>query len=411
MGDNMSFFDATLINIIFIFLLISIYLIFVLYNKEIKDKNKGKLLDIICISMMYPMIKYSFLSKNIGIIFFLNLPLIILYLKKRKLSSFIVSLIIISYYTIYYNFSLYFLLIEYLVYYFLFDIYKDNIDKTLNIFIFLKGITLSIELIYLISYEGPLYKLILQIFLNLCIFYLSSIISLKMLEKGEQIVSYNKLLNELEKEKTLKNSLFKITHEVKNPIAVCKGYLSMMNYNDINKVKKYNDIIKSELDRTLDIMDNFSQYTKININKDIMDLNMLIEESINTIKLLLNNKNINLIYNNKQDIYINGDYSRLKQVIVNMIKNSAESIDKDGKIGIYLKDHNNNIDIFIKDNGHGMNKEELKKIYDLFYTSKEKGCGIGVCLSKEIIKLHNGKMKYYSTKDIGTTVKITLPKI
>ncbi len=407
----MSFFDATLINIIFIFLLVSIYLIFVLYNKEIKDENKGKLLDIICISMMYPIIKYSFLSKNMGIIFFLNLPLIILYLKRRKVSSFIVSLIIIGYYTTVYNFSLYFLLIEYLVYYVLFDVYKNNIDKTLNIFIFLKGITLSIELIYLIPYTGPLYKLILQIFLNLCIFYLTSVTTLKMLEKGEQIISYNKLLSELEKEKALKNSLFKITHEVKNPIAVCKGYLSMMNYNDMEKVKKYNEIIKSELDRTLDIMDNFSEYTKINIKKDIMDLNMLIEESINTMKLVLKEKHIELIYDSCDDIYINADYARLKQVITNMIKNSVEAIDKEeGKIDITLKETKDNVLIFIKDNGRGMTKDELRKISDLFYTSKKKGCGIGVSLSKEIIKLHDGKIKYTSTKNVGTMVTIKLPR-
>lgn len=406
----MSFFDATLINIIFIFFLVSIYLIFVLYSKDIKKDTKDKLLDIICISMMYPIIKYSFYNKNMGTIFFLNLPLILLYLKKRKFASLIVSLIIVGYYTSMYHFSLYFLLIEYLVYFVLFDIYKDEIDKTLNIFIFLKGITLSVELIYLMPYDGSLYKLILMIFLNLCIFYLSSITTLKILEKGEEIVDYNKLLSELAKEKALKNSLFKITHEVKNPIAVCKGYLSMMNYNDIEKVKKYNDIIKSELDRTLDIMDNFSEYTKININKDLMDLNMLIEDSISTMKLILKEKHIDLVYNSCDELYINADYARLKQVITNMIKNAYEAIEENGKIEISVKNTKNNVIIFIKDNGKGMTVKELEKISDLFYTSKKKGCGIGVALSTEIIKLHNGKINYSSIPNVGTTVIIKLPK-
>lgn len=406
----MSFFDATLINVIFILFLVSIYLIFVLYSKDIKQSSKNKLLDIICISMMYPIIKYSLYNKSIGTIFFLNLPLIILYLKKRNISSIIVSLIIIIYYTYFYHFSIFFLFCEYLVYFVLFDLYKNKIEKALNIFIFLKGITLSIELIYIIPSTTSLYRLIFEIFLNLCIFYLTSIVTLKMLEKGEEIVNYNKLVSELEKEKALKNSLFKITHEVKNPIAVCKGYLSMMNYKDIEKVKKYNEIIKSELDRTLDIMDNFSEYTKININKDIMDLNMLIEDSINSMKLILKEKNIDLIYKECDELYINADYKRLKQVITNMIKNSYEAIEKDGKIEISVKNNKNNVTIIIKDNGKGMTEEELSKISELFYTSKEKGCGIGVSLSTEIIKLHNGTINYYSIKNKGTTVSIKIPK-
>ncbi len=406
----MSFFDTTLINVIFILFLVSIYLIFVLYSKDIKQSSKNKLLDIICISMMYPIIKYSLYNKSIGTIFFLNLPLIILYLKKRNISSIIVSLIIIIYYTYFYHFSIFFLFCEYLVYFVLFDLYKNKIEKALNIFIFLKGITLSIELIYIIPSTTSLYRLIFEIFLNLCIFYLTSIVTLKMLEKGEEIVNYNKLVSELEKEKALKNSLFKITHEVKNPIAVCKGYLSMMNYKDIEKVKKYNEIIKSELDRTLDIMDNFSEYTKININKDIMDLNMLIEDSINSMKLILKEKNIDLIYKECDELYINADYKRLKQVITNMIKNSYEAIEKDGKIEISVKNNKNNVTIIIKDNGKGMTEEELSKISELFYTSKEKGCGIGVSLSTEIIKLHNGTINYYSIKNKGTTVSIKIPK-
>ena len=99
-------------------------------------------------------------------------------------------------------------------------------------------------------------------------------------------MNLNTAIRELEKEKVLRTSLFKMTHEIKNPIAVCKGYLSMMDYQDIEKIKKYNKIINSELTRTLDIMDNFSSWTKININKDIMDVNMLIEESLKTMEFI-----------------------------------------------------------------------------------------------------------------------------
>ena len=65
--------------------------------------------------------------------------------------------------------------------------------------------------------------------------------------------------------------------------------------------------------------------------------------------------------------------------------------------------------ITIEDNGKGINKESLKRIGEPFFTTKEKGTGLGVKLSNEIIELHNGSIKYSSKEKIGTTVKITLP--
>ena len=112
------------------------------------------------------------------------------------------------------------------------------------------------------------------------------------MEKAEKILSLNKVLNELQHEKELKNSLFKITHEIKNPIAVCKGYVDMFNKNDMNKCERYNEIIKNELNRTLTIMDDFMNYTKIKVNLDIIDINMLLNEVLESFSLIFKINNI-----------------------------------------------------------------------------------------------------------------------
>ena len=225
----------------------------------------------------------------------------------------------------------------------------------------------------------------------------------------DKIVTINQTLKELEKEKNLKNSLFKITHEIKNPIAVCKGYLQMMNYDDMQKVQKYNEIIENELNRTLDIMDNFSSYTKIKINMDLMDLDYLITDTISSMSSIFKCKNIEVNYEENDEVLIKGDYDRLKQVLINMLKNSTEAIENNGKIDIKLKKSKKYVTICIKDNGSGMSEEELDKISELFYTSKEKGCGIGVSLSKEIVNLHKGTIKYNSVLGEYTEVLIKLP--
>lgn len=266
---------------------------------------------------------------------------------------------------------------------------------------------MTIEQYYIL--ENQALTTIIKVAIALIVFYLISTIVINIISKIEETISLNQTLKELEKEKNLKNSLFKITHEVKNPIAVCKGYLSMIDYTNKEKAKKYNEIILSEIDRTLDIMDNFSEYTKINIKKDIMDLDSLITDTINSLNPIFKEKSIKVTYKYDDELYIEGDYKRLKQVLINILKNSTEAITTNGQITITLKKLKNNINLVIKDNGVGISKEDLDKIGDLFYTSKEKGCGIGVALSKEIINQHNGTITYTSKLENYTKVTIKLP--
>ena len=205
-------------------------------------------------------------------------------------------------------------------------------------------------------------------------------------------------------------SLFKITHEIKNPIAVCKGYLDMFDIRDINKSKKYIHILKSEIDRVLILLEDFLSIDKIKIEKDIIDLNLLLEETTNNFIPILKEKNIKKIFNiSKDELFINADYNRIKQVLINVLKNSIESITDNGIIKLQVKKNKNTVEIFIEDNGIGMDKEELSKIKEPFFTTKDKGTGLGVYLSNQIIKEHNGTINYISKKNIGTKTIIELP--
>ena len=138
---------------------------------------------------------------------------------------------------------------------------------------------------------------------------------------------------------------------------------------------------------------------------------MLIEDIIDRQLPLMESNNIkfksDLI---DDDIYINGDYNRLSQVLVNIIKNSIEAINnKKGIITIKDVIKDNNINIIITDNGVGISKKIMTKIKEPFYTTKVRGTGLGVSLSDEIIKAHNGELIYESKENIGTKVTIKLP--
>lgn len=408
MGDCMSFFDILLLDIIFILFPIICILIIKSNVDEANNIKKDFLIDIANFSSIFLLIKYG--DPCPYSVLLVNIPFFISVVYNRKIATVIIACILFVFNSLN-GLNAIFVFSEYIIYIVLFLLlYNKRISYNviLNFFIFIKGLFLTILEFY-IMHDKNVFSLA-KIFISLVIFYIITVLIVNIINIIEKSVSLNITLKELEKEKELKESLFKITHEVKNPIAVCKGYLSMMDYTNIRTVKKYNKIIYEELNRTLDIMDNFSEYTKINVKLDLMDLDSLIYEVVDSFKILSGSKNIDINYDYDDEIYIKGDYARLKQVFVNLIKNSIEAIEKDGKIIISIGFSKKHVIVKIKDNGPGIGAEELSKIDELFYSSKEKGCGIGVSLSKEIVKLHNGTMKYSSIVGEYTEVILKFPK-
>ena len=404
---------ALLTNISIIFIPIFIYLLSISYNNNYLNKYNNDYLSILLILQVFLFVILKDYTKSIILI---NIPLLISYLKRKELTSIIISIIIGIYYVLFFKYNIYFIFFEYVLYYIIYILFSKksfNINLLLYIFIFIKSIILSIEMFYFSTNNYSFIINIINIFSKMFSFYLGSYFVLKFLLRGEEIMNLNTAIKELEKEKVLRTSLFKMTHEIKNPIAVCKGYLDMLDINNKKKVEKYIPIIKSEIERTLTMMDDYLEYTKIKVNMDIGDIYMLIDEVINSLDLFFKENNIELKLDIPDDeLYLNIDYNRIKQVLVNILKNSSEAYDdkKDKMIiKINTKKRNNYFELIIEDNGIGMDQETLNQVTDLFYTTKLHGTGLGTSLSKEIIDLHHGKIKYDSKLGIGTKVTIDLP--
>lgn len=397
----MNIIDNVIVNIIYITFPLLCYLFYVSHNKVFSKKVNNLFLEFALFSSIYLCLKVGNNS-----LLLINIPLIISYLKKREICSLIITTIIMISLVLS-NYNIILVITEYAFYYFYYFLYKDrSLPKNIYvaIFIIIKSIFYLLNNITNIS----------STITNTLIFIVITIVILNILEKSENIANIHMSIKELESEKQIRNSLFKITHEIKNPIAVCKGYLDMFDDNNKNHVKKFIPIIKQEINRTLTIMNDFMEFSKIKLNLDIMDIEMLIGEVLNTLDNLINEKNISFEYKNSdEEIYINGDYDRLKQVFINIIKNSIEALDgiNNGKINVNYKLLNDKIEINIKDNGIGMDEEVKEKIFEAFYTTKRQGTGLGVSLSKEIIEGHKGTISYDSVQNKGTNVKIVLPVI
>lgn len=400
-------------NISILLLPIAIYLINLSYNNNYKKKHNRLFLSSILIIQVLLFIIFKEYSRTIILI---NIPLLISYLKRKEITSIILSILISFYYVIYFNYNIFFIFFEYTLYFVIyFIIYKKKLKVNLliYIFIFIKSMILAIEVFYFNVNSLSFITNFFNVFIKMIIFYISSYLVFMFLLKGEEIMNLNTAIRELEKEKVLRTSLFKMTHEIKNPIAVCKGYLDMLDLDDKEKTNKYIPIIKGEIERTLTLMDDYLEYTKVKINKDIADIYMLLNEVIESLELYFKEKKIVLKTKIPDDeLYLNIDYNRIKQVLVNILKNASEAIDiNKGKMVIKIETNltNKYFQIIIIDNGVGMDKETLNNLYDLFFTTKKNGTGLGTSLSKEIIELHGGKLKYSSEVNKGTKVVISLP--
>ena len=411
----MSFIENFTLNAIYILFPLILYLFYFAYNKAFEKDVQNIILDFCLLTSFYLTSRFGIFSNiQISILVF-NIPLLIAYLYKRDLSVLILSVsIIIYYYQSYFALFLIFI-VEYLIYYFVYlKIVKKDNNQNLYIFIFIMiKMLFTFVFVFLLVQKGLYVNIgFFKFAVYLILFIILIYFVIYLLRKGEKIVKLEMTLKELQKEKQIRTSLFKITHEIKNPIAVCKGYLDMFDVNDLKHSRKYIPIIRSEINRTLLLLQDFLDCNHLKINKDILDINLLLEDVGDECVPLLESRMINYISHIDDDeLYIEGDYERLKQVFINIIKNSIEAINTSDNsyIEIDTKLEENNIHIFIEDNGTGISPEDLEKICNPFYTTKKNGTGLGITLSTEIIEAHGGKIIYTSKLGEWTNVEVILP--
>ena len=408
----MNIFSTLFSSLIFILCPLLIYIVFLSSNNSITKNTKNMIFDIVLVSIIYIVSIYSTSDYPIINFLLLNSVILIAYLKDRVIVANLISLVLIFIYYNQFNFII-FMIVPYLVLY-LINIIKNKYKITDFVFI---DLFLIVEYLFLIlwllisNYNVYLsLGLINMIFLVLFNYILIHIIYL-LYNLGENIIKDNNKYKKIKQDSRLKTSLFKITHEIKNPIAVIKAYLDMLNTKDRKQVEKYIPIIKSEIDRLLNLLQDFLLVNKANITFDLMDINMLIEDIISREIPLMEANNIKFKSDLIDDeIYINGDYNRLAQVLINIIKNSIEAMEnRKGVITIKDVIKDNTINIIVIDEGIGISKKIMSKIKEPFYTTKNRGTGLGVSLSDEIIKAHNGTLSYDSKEGVGTKVTIKLP--
>ena len=405
----MYFFDTLLFNIIAITYPLFLYLFYSIKKKNLNEIKSKTLLDISLLSSFFICLYFNDLINKNEQMILLTLPILFSFLYKRTNISVFMSIVILDLLFTKNNYTIHGSIILITLYYVLYNIYLRKTfsnKKFINIY---SIINISFYLFFSIPYLKNNEEIIIIISNSIIYFLINKIIACFIKKENEMLDIYL-AMRDVEKEDYIQTSLFKITHEIKNPLAVVKGYISLFDVNNPQKSKHYIDIINSEVDRSLELLNDFKDLSRINVLKKDMKIIDLFDDIKQTMVPLFKAKKIKYMIKCESDITINADYNRMKQVLINLIKNSIEASNKDKNlISLTTFYSNNSLYIIVKDNGEGMDKERLEQIFTPFYTTKHYGTGLGVCLSKEIIKAHNGSLSYTSISNKGTIAKIVLP--
>lgn len=396
------------INGIVVVFPILVYTFFIVYEENMKLEKSNIMLKI---SLFISMYLALYFKKYVGLnyqISCLILPIILSYLYNEGKVTLILSTLLCLHSCFSLNYNIYTSIIFFLLLYLAYKKYsKSNMSSK-----FLINSSIVLMLIYfvanlIISYNDivMLDEIISLIMYSLIIYAINYGIN-----ESKNIISLHMNLKEFEKEKNIKLNLFKITHEIKNPLTVVNGYLSMFDVTDIEKSKRYISILKNEVNRILNLLSDFMEFTKIKVVKKECNFNDLISDVKEVLIPFFVKKNVNYSFCVQNNIIVNMDYNRIKQVIINVIKNAVEACrESNGMVTTTAFTEEDYLIIVVKDNGIGMDKFVLDNILVPFYTTKDNGTGLGVSLSKEILEAHGGTINYDSVKEKYTTCKITIP--
>ncbi len=220
-------------------------------------------------------------------------------------------------------------------------------------------------------------------------------------------------INRSEKLNTLGELAASIAHEIRNPLTVVKGFLQLMKEDDEknkNENERYLSLILSELGRAEGIISDYLNFAKPQLEKvEKFLLSELLRENVSLLEPFATKQGVVLVESLEHDIVIETDRNKLKQALLNIIKNAIEATHDGGSVSAILKKERNFGKVIIRDNGKGMSEEQLSRIGTLFYSTKDKGTGLGTMLSIRIVEAMNGKVTFSSKEGLGTEVTILIP--
>ncbi len=222
-------------------------------------------------------------------------------------------------------------------------------------------------------------------------------------------------LAEVEREAAWKEMAKQVAHEIKNPLTPMKLATQQLiaafkdnSHKFENIFNKVTGTIINQIETLSKIATEFSNFAKMpSLKIERIDLRKVIKESID---LFLEESAGISFASELENVFIEADYDQLKRTLINLIRNSLQAGATEIEITLNSNEDSEHFDLRIKDNGCGISDENLPKIFDYNFTTKDKGMGIGLSLAKKYLEFIHATIQVEQTTNRGTTILIRFRK-
>lgn len=242
---------------------------------------------------------------------------------------------------------------------------------------------------------------------------------------GGVILVFKNVTEQVKMDNLQKEFVANVSHELKTPITTIKSYAETLlegAMEDEDVAKGFLEVINSESDRMTRLVRDLLKLSKMDFEqtkwkKEVINVNEIIKLIHMKLIFQANNKDISLLVDlkdNKANVLFDKD--GLEQILLNVVGNAIKYTPKGGCVIIEQICVTNKVIITIKDNGIGIPKEDLSRVFERFYrvdkarTRKLGGTGLGLSIAHQIANSHNSNIDLESELSKGTTIKITIPK-
>jgi len=231
-----------------------------------------------------------------------------------------------------------------------------------------------------------------------------------------EITGLQKHLTQKEKLSAIGELAAGVAHKIRNPLNAISMTAQRLSSEfvvnkDAEEFQKLNTIVKKEITQISEIINQFLQFSRPEpICKVECSVNDIIKSVLDLYSPTTEKKNIATSFHFDEELKVFLDDDKIKQSLINLVENSIDAIGENGEISISLNSKRNNIIITLEDNGHGIDKNNLDKIFNLYFTTKASGTGIGLAQVYRVVSEHDGQINVSSQPGKGTTFTISLPR-
>lgn len=221
---------------------------------------------------------------------------------------------------------------------------------------------------------------------------------------------WQKAVNQAERLNSTAKMVSALAHELRNPLSASKGLIELMGRKQDSASNGYYNLLLQEIDRVIQLLNEFLLLGKpADIEIKPLDLKKFFEELQLLFKSMSLNNEVNLVVNLEQVPLVRADAGQLKQAILNILNNAMEAVAQKGEVELNLEKSNEGIIISVKDNGPGFGSEVLENMFNPFFTTKERGTGLGLPLAKVVVDNHGWQIEASNNPEGGALFKIIIP--